>query len=66
MKVAEGFGLDAYKVDSPEVLEPTLRKAFSSDQPSFIWMKVLPENELVPPVPGWKKKAEKEGRRHIA
>ena len=66
MKVAEGFGLDAYKVDSPEVLEPILKKAFSSDQPSFIWMKVLPENELVPPVPGWKKKAEKEGRRHIA
>jgi acetolactate synthase-1/2/3 large subunit len=65
LKVAEGFGLDAYMVDRPAVLEPTLRKAFNDSGPSFIWLKVLPENELIPPVPGWIKKAEKEGKRYI-
>jgi len=65
VKIAEGFGLKASRVDNPDVLEVTLMKAFRSDIPTFTEIRVLPENRLYPPVPGWKKKAEEMGLRHI-
>jgi acetolactate synthase-1/2/3 large subunit len=64
-KIAEGFGLTAYQVESLGDLNPTLREAFSVDEPTFIELKVLPENELVPPVPAWIKKAQRLGVRHV-
>jgi acetolactate synthase-1/2/3 large subunit len=64
-KIAEGFGLRAYSVDDPGDLGPTLREAFTLDEPTFIEMKVMPENELVPPVPSWIKRAGGLGLRYV-
>ena len=64
-KIAEGFGLTAYRVEGPEGLGSTLKEAFSVDEPTFIELRVLPENELVPPVPAWARKAERRGTKHV-
>ncbi len=64
VKIAEGFGLRAYLVEGPGGLGPTLREAFGQE-PTFTEVRVLPEDELVPPVPSWVRKAEREGLRHI-
>lgn len=64
-KIAEGFGLTAYRVEGPEQLGPTLKRVFSLDEPTFTELRVLPENELVPPVPAWARKAEVLGKRYV-
>ena len=64
-RIAEGFGLPTFQVDGPGSLAPTLREAFDLDGPTFIELKVQPEDELVPPVPSWIKRAEELGIRHI-
>ncbi len=63
-KIAEGFGLNANKVTSPDDLS-SLRDLFSSDEPSFTELVLQPEDQLVPPVPVWIRKAEKKGIRYI-
>jgi hypothetical protein len=35
------------------------------DEPTFTELRVQPEDELVPPVPRWIRKAEELGLRHI-
>lgn len=64
-RIAEGFGLTTFQVNGPENLAPTLKEAFDMDEPTFIELKVQPEDELVPPVPSWIKRAEELGIRHI-
>ncbi|UCD44205.1 MAG: thiamine pyrophosphate-binding protein [Candidatus Bathyarchaeota archaeon] len=64
-KIAEGFGLKAYLVEGPEELGHTLKEAFGLDEPTFIELRVMPENVLVPPVPSWIRKAEDLGIRHV-
>ncbi len=64
-KIAEGFGLRAYSVEDPGELGPTLREAFALDEPTFIELKVMPEDELVPPVPSWIKRAGGLGLRYV-
>jgi acetolactate synthase-1/2/3 large subunit len=64
-KIAEGFGLKAYQVSGPNQLGPTLAEAFALDEPTFTELKVLPETEIVPPVPSWRDVAEKRGLRHV-
>ena len=63
-KIAEGFGLSANRVTSPEELS-SLRDLFKSDEPSFTELVLQSEDRLVPPVPTWIRKAEKKGVRHI-
>jgi acetolactate synthase-1/2/3 large subunit len=65
LKIAEGFGLNSYRVEKPSQLTNILNETFSTPEPSFIELRVLPESELVPPVPIWTKRAEKFGVRHI-
>ncbi len=65
MKIAEGFGLRAYRVERPGELGPTLREAFGLEEPTFTEVRVLPEDELVPPVPSWTREARRQGVRHI-
>jgi acetolactate synthase-1/2/3 large subunit len=64
-KIAEGFGLTAFRVDDPEDLAPTLKRTLSLNEPTFIELKVQSENQLVPPVPSWIKGAQKLGMQHI-
>ncbi len=62
--IAEGFGLEANRITDPEDLL-RLKTVFNSDTPSFTELVLQPEDQLVPPVPTWIRKAEKKGVRHI-
>ena len=64
LKIAEGFGLNAQRISKPEELSK-LKDVFDSDEPSFTELVLQPEDQLVPPVPTWIKKAKKQGVRHI-
>lgn len=64
VKIAEGFGLEAFSIEEPGELR-ILRKVFRSDEPTFIEIKVEPEDRFVPPVPSWVKKAEELGIRYV-
>ncbi|MCK5670376.1 thiamine pyrophosphate-binding protein [Candidatus Bathyarchaeota archaeon] len=63
-KIAEGFGLNANRITSPEELS-SLKKLFHSDEPSFTELVLQPEDMLVPPVPTWIRKAERKGVRYV-
>jgi acetolactate synthase I/II/III large subunit len=63
-KIAEGFGLTANRVTSPDQLS-SLKDLFNGDEPSFTELVLQSEDRLVPPVPIWIRKAEKKGVRHI-
>ena len=65
-KIAEGFGLKAYTIRKPEELSKTLQEAFTLDAPTFIDIQVLPENELVPPVPRWIEEAKKSNLKYVS
>ncbi len=65
MKIADGFGLNSSRVEKPEQLAPILREAFKSKEPTFTEIIFKPEDKLIPPVPSWIKKAEKQGLPHI-
>ncbi len=64
-KIAEGFGLRSYRIERPNEIQNTLKEAFSLDEPTFIELKVMPEDKLVPPVPSWIKKAKELGLRYV-
>ncbi len=65
LKIAEGYGIEAHRVEKPQELTPTLKEAFNNPEPTFIEVIAKPEDQLVPPVPAWIKKAQKMGIRHI-
>ena len=58
-RVAEGFGLSAQRVNTPEELSASLQSAFSGKQPVFIDVVTEPEVENLPPVYTWLTRAEK-------
>jgi len=57
-RVAEGFGLKAFHIETPEELEKGLDQAFAEQGPVFL--DVVTESELseLPPVYSWLKKAD--------
>ena len=57
--VAEGFGLEAFRVENTSDLETCLDKAFSSDRPVFLDVHTESEVSELPPVYSWLKTAEK-------
>ena len=66
MKIAEGFGLKAKRVEKPDELGPTLRECFGDPEQTFTDLVMQPEDKLVPPVPNWVKRAKQIGIRQIA
>ncbi|NHJ33099.1 MAG: thiamine pyrophosphate-binding protein [Asgard group archaeon] len=64
-KIAEGFGLTAFTVRDPKDLSKILLEAFKLNAPTFIDLQVKPENELIPPVPAWVKRAEKTDLKYV-
>lgn len=58
-KVAEGFGLSAYRVNSPEELSQALVEAFSGQKPVFLDVVTEPEVQNLPPVYTWLEHAKK-------
>jgi len=65
VKIAEGFGLEAYRVMSPEELVRVLKKTFNTKGPTLIEISVEPEDRLIPPVPKWIKRAKELGLKYI-
>jgi len=65
VKITEGFGLEAYRVETHEELETALKKMFNSDNPAFLEIKSEPEDRLVPPVPSWARKAKDLGLKYV-
>jgi acetolactate synthase-1/2/3 large subunit len=65
LKIAEGFGLEATRIVKPDELGLTLKRNLKKNEPTFTEIIVKPEDKLVPPVPSWIKKAEKQGISHI-
>ncbi|MEM2601931.1 MAG: thiamine pyrophosphate-binding protein, partial [Candidatus Bathyarchaeia archaeon] len=64
VKIAEGFGLMAYRICGPNDIGPVLKSAFD-EGPALVEVRVKPEDELVPPVPSWAKKARELGLRYV-
>ena len=48
VKLAESFGADAYRVDSPTALKPVLAKAIDNDRPAVIDVTVERGSEASP------------------
>jgi acetolactate synthase-1/2/3 large subunit len=48
MKIAEGFGVDAYRVNSPQLLKTALAKAIDLDRPALIEITVETGSEISP------------------
>ena len=61
VKVAQGFGLQAYRIDSNQDLGASVEKALRFEGPLLVHVKTASEHELVPPVPEWIKKASELG-----
>jgi len=65
VKIAEGFGLTAYRAEEPGELEKALREVFKLGEPAFVEVVVEPEDRFVPPVPSWIKRARELGLKHV-
>jgi len=65
VKIAEGFGLTAYRAEEPRELERVLREVFKLGEPAFVEVIVEPEDKFVPPVPSWIKRAKELGLKHV-
>lgn len=61
-RVAEGFGLTAFHIETPEELEKGLDAAFTAKTPVFLDVVTEPELSELPPVYSWLKKAEQLGQ----
>jgi acetolactate synthase-1/2/3 large subunit len=52
-KVAQAFGLEAFRVESPEELEGAMDRAFAAQGPVFLDVVTEPEVSELPPVHSW-------------
>ncbi len=65
VKIAEGYGIEATRVGKPADLSPALRRNLARNDPTLTEVIVKPEDKLLPPVPKWVDKAERQGYPHI-
>jgi acetolactate synthase-1/2/3 large subunit len=61
LAVARGFGIPGDRIEGPADLDRAVRAALAAEGPFFVEVKVRPEDELIPPVPGWSVKAGRMG-----
>lgn len=64
VKVAEGFGVEAARAESPGDLEQ-LGGMLGSGEPRLLEVVMEPEDKLIPPVPKWIKAAQRKGLPHL-
>lgn len=65
VRVAEGFGMPATRVESIEALDEALVRALSQSGPSFIDLDVPDEYEWLPPVSPWQATLAGTGKRPV-
>ena len=61
IQLVEAYGVKSYLIDNPKKLETTLDKAFQSDEPAFIEIRISPTEPVLPMVPSGKANHEMEG-----
>jgi acetolactate synthase-1/2/3 large subunit len=65
VRIAQGFGLKAYRVEDNQALDTALGDTFGHAGPAFIEVLTASEEELVPPVPMWARRAAELGVPYI-
>jgi acetolactate synthase-1/2/3 large subunit len=65
VKIAEGFGLKAFKTGSAKAFEEILKECLAAEGPKLIALTSKPEDELLPPVPGWYRYAKSAGLENL-
>lgn len=63
-KVAEGFGVTAFRLEEPSKVRDVLRKAFETKGPVLIEVRTIPEDAECPPIPRWVANAREKGIRY--
>ena len=65
IKIAEGFGIDALRIESNNEIERVLERVFRTRGPALVEVVVEPEDKLCPPVPAWVERAKELGVKSI-
>jgi acetolactate synthase-1/2/3 large subunit len=65
VKIAEGFGLKGFRADSARDFELIMKRCLSEPGPKLIALTSAPEDELLPPVPGWYRYAKSAGMENL-
>ena len=60
-RVAKGFGVPSLALEDPEEVEGVLHEVFAHPGPLLVTVKALPEDQCVPPVPGWARHCAERG-----
>jgi acetolactate synthase-1/2/3 large subunit len=65
VKIAEGFGLKGFSTGSAKEFEEILRQCLAEKGAKLIALASRPEDELLPPVPGWYRYAKSAGLENL-
>ncbi|MDR1482733.1 MAG: thiamine pyrophosphate-binding protein [Synergistaceae bacterium] len=65
VKVAEGFGLKGFRTSSAKEFEKILKQCLAEPGTKLIALTSRPEDELLPPVPGWYRYAKSAGLENL-
>ncbi|PWV36386.1 MAG: acetolactate synthase, partial [Desulfurococcaceae archaeon] len=65
VKIAEGFGIEAMRVESNNEIERIMDRVFRNRDPVLVEVLVEPQDKLCPPVPAWVERAKKLGVGYI-
>jgi acetolactate synthase-1/2/3 large subunit len=65
VKIAEGFGMRGFKTGSAKEFEEILRQCLAEGGAKLIAIESRPEDELLPPVPGWYRYAKSAGLENL-
>jgi acetolactate synthase-1/2/3 large subunit len=65
VKIAEGFGLKGFSTASAKEFEEILKRCLSEPGPKLIALTSKPEDDLLPPVPGWYRYAKSAGLENL-
>jgi acetolactate synthase-1/2/3 large subunit len=65
VKIAEGFGMKGFSTSSAKEFEEILRQCLAERGAKLIALASRPEDELLPPVPGWYRYAKSAGLENL-
>ena len=65
VKIAEGFGMKGFSTGSAKEFEEILRQCLAEGGAKLITLASSPEDELLPPVPGWYRYAKSAGLENL-
>jgi len=63
-KVAEGFGVKAFRIEKPAEIKNVLRRAFDETGPVLVELRTRAQDVECPPIPRWIQNAKEKGIRY--